>query len=302
MSIAKLKQALPAPIKNILRPIYHFLLSSGRCILRCFLSLVRLLIGKQAFLKLSHVVTEVANINVIVDGISFYVTGPIPLRRAETLLTKEPDTILWLQNYIKENDIFYDVGANVGVFSLYSAIKCKAKVIAFEPMCANFELLNRNIYINKLSESITALNVALNDCSIVAKLNVSSFLPGKAGHGFNNDLLSPTSTIVEPDFKQGVLGLSMDDFIELFSQPFPNHIKIDVDGNEPKILKGMEKTLQDRRLKSIAIELDTENREQDAHVIEVLKAAGFEELEDKAFFNTTSISWTHVRNHFFVRS
>jgi FkbM family methyltransferase len=230
------------------------------------------------------------------------VTGPIPLRRANTLLTKEPDTILWLQTYIKKDDVFYDVGANVGVFSLYSAIKCKAKVIAFEPMCANFELLNRNIYINKLSENITALNVALNDCSIVAKLNVSSFLPGKAGHGFNNDLLSPTSTIVEPDFKQGVLGLSMDDFIDLFSQPFPNHIKIDVDGNEPKILKGMEKTLQDRRLKTIAIELDTENREQDAHVIELLEAAGFEELEDKAYLNTTSVSWTHVRNHFFVRS
>ena len=64
--------------------------------------------------------------------------------RAETFFTKEPDTIEWIESFDK-NDVFLDIGANIGIYSLYAA-KNVSKVWAIEPESLNFAMLNLNIF------------------------------------------------------------------------------------------------------------------------------------------------------------
>ncbi len=89
--------------------------------------------------------------------IKFYTPTPGLIKRAEDLLAKEPDMIRWL-NTISRAAILWDVGANVGVFSLYAARMRRASVMAFEPLAANFHVLSRNIQINGLERSCYRLS------------------------------------------------------------------------------------------------------------------------------------------------
>src|SRR5947208_3031679 len=67
--------------------------------------------------------------------ISFYAAAPRLVSRAKGILSKEPDMIRWIDSF-RENSVFWDIGANVGVFSLYAAAKNRASVLSFEPLAA----------------------------------------------------------------------------------------------------------------------------------------------------------------------
>ena len=82
----------------------------------------------------------------------FYCLGDLALWRARTLFSKEPETIEWIDGF-KDGDVFWDVGANIGVYSLYASIGRRIEVLAFEPSASNYLLLNRNIEYNHLSQS-----------------------------------------------------------------------------------------------------------------------------------------------------
>ena len=84
-----------------------------------------------------------------------------------------------------------------------------------------------------------------------------------------------------PTFRQGVLGYSIDNFVETFDPPFPNHIKIDVDGIEDRIVKGAERTLADPRLKSVSVELVEDHGDQVSEVVSLREFAGLRLLHKK---------------------
>ena len=63
--------------------------------------------------------------------------------RARTFHEKEPETLEWIDSIGKEETL-WDIGANVGLYSMYAAQK-GLKVLAFEPSPANYHLLNSNI-------------------------------------------------------------------------------------------------------------------------------------------------------------
>ena len=71
--------------------------------------------------------------------------------RVETLLTKEPEKIEWIDGF-KENSIAWDIGPNVGTYSLYAKIKKDIEVLSFKPAAPNLYVLNRNIEINRLEK------------------------------------------------------------------------------------------------------------------------------------------------------
>ena len=58
---------------------------------------------------------------------------------------KEKEVRIFIDKYLEKDQIFFDIGANIGVFSLYAAIKKNAKVYAFEPEYSNLSLLKENI-------------------------------------------------------------------------------------------------------------------------------------------------------------
>ena len=91
--------------------------------------------------------------------------GKLPLFRADTLFSKEPETLEWIDNFIeKENLIFWDIGANIGLYSIYNALKNNnSRTISFEPSTSNLRVLSRNISINNLEKNIQIVPIPLTN-------------------------------------------------------------------------------------------------------------------------------------------
>jgi len=170
---------------------------------------------------------------------------------------KEPETIEWIERFFKKNDVFYDVGANVGAYSLVAAkfFKGNIKVYAFEPAFTTFPELCKNILINKCHESIIPLQIGLSDTTTIDVFNYNNLIPGGALHALGEPI-DYKGDIFAPVFKQPMLSYRIDDLVNQFNIPLPNHMKIDIDGNEFKVLKGAEKTLDSPLVKSVLLEVE----------------------------------------------
>ena len=90
--------------------------------------------------------------------ITYSVSNEMTLWRAQTLFEKEPITIKWIRSFEK-NSIFYDVGANVGMYSIFAAIVSKCNVYSFEPESNNFQVLMENILFNELFNKIKMVSI-----------------------------------------------------------------------------------------------------------------------------------------------
>jgi FkbM family methyltransferase len=231
-------------------------------------------------------------------NIRYECVSMITLWRAKTLFTKEPDTIEWLDSFGRD-ELLYDIGANVGMYSLYAASK-GINVIAFEPESQNYAQLNRNIFLNQLQNRVTALNLAIGKNSSIDYLYLSGFTVGGALNNLGSSV-DYNHRPIESKFKQGVMSISLDDLIEKYNIPVPNHIKIDVDGLEAEIISGAEKTLSYKELKSVLVELN-ESIPEDSNVIKILQNNGFV-LKGKyhaPMFDLTE--YKNIYNYIFVRS
>jgi len=156
------------------------------------------------------------------------------LWRATTFREEEPMLLNWIDGFTKE-DCFYDIGANVGSYSLYAAQR-GVPTFAFEAEINNMQLLCDNIVLNRLSATCTPMPVALGDVSGLDVFYLKSFSKGDALHsvGRPSYLLSDTSGVIT----LSILVARLDDLVASFGLPRPTKLKIDVDGNEFKVIKG----------------------------------------------------------------
>ena len=178
--------------------------------------------------------------------------------RIDTFLTKEPETIKWINGF-KMNSNFWDIGANIGLYSIYSAKIRGCKVISFEPSLNNLEILSKNINLNNINDKILIAPIALTKRTGTEYLFCSSKLEGSAHSTFGYEIDQKGSKL-NSILKYKTLGFSADEFIKIFSLPNPEYIKIDVDGIEELILEGSENLL--KKVKEILIEVNTDNMEQ----------------------------------------
>jgi FkbM family methyltransferase len=188
----------------------------------------------------------------------------------------EPETVEWLETYVKPGEILWDIGANIGLYSLYASLG-DAKVFAFEPSALNYAILNEHIYLNKQDKNIHALCVALGSKTQISQLHIGEFTVGHASNALEKAVTQFKD--FNPVFSQGIPAFSMDDFCATFHVPAPDHIKLDVDGIEDQIIVGGVKTLAS--VKSVIIEVEGRNaQEAEANIIRPLLAAGLKEREE----------------------
>jgi len=234
-----------------------------------------------------------------IGKINFFCPGSVPVRRARSLLTKEPITIDWI-NTFKSSDILWDIGANVGVYSLYAAFR-KLSVVSFEPSPSNYYLLNKNIEINKLDDRISALCIAFSDQT---KLDLFYMANTELGGSLSTfaEAVDWQGKCFEATFRQSMLGFSIDDFIKHFNPPFPNYIKIDVDGAENRIIKGAKKTLADNRVKSILIELDPKREKYYEEISGLIENSGMKFYKKEQIRPSKKNKLISLCNHIFIRS
>lgn len=192
--------------------------------------------------------------------------------RVETLFVKEPDTIEWIEEFLPGEN-FLDVGANVGMYTIWAAKSKAVNVYAFEPESQNFAILNKNIFLNQLDKHVVAYCVALTDSVGFSKLYLSNFIAGSSCHNYDEQI-NYQNEPMHASFAQGCVGTSIDQLVSAKVIPIPNHIKIDVDGIEPKVIAGAKKTLSDKQVKSLLIEINT-GLDEHWSIVDFMLEAGF---------------------------
>ena len=188
---------------------------------------------------------------------------------------KEPETVQWIEASIRKGEVFFDVGANIGAYSLIASAHSSGgvKVYAFEPGFATFGQLCRNVVINGYQDSIVPLQVALSSETGLKQFHYRELDSGGASHalGEPRDIVGG---FFDPVLSQPVLSYRMDDLIRDFSLPTPNHIKLDVDGHELEVLKGGSRALADVRLRTVLVEICEELEESAKETLELLAGSG----------------------------
>ena len=194
-------------------------------------------------------------------SIKFYTPSLIASFRAKTIFTKEPKTIDWLNKNGSKYNCLFDIGANLGLYSIYYAKKFDAKVFSFEPSFKNLELLARNIRLNSLQEHITVISNPLTDKFLVSKYFQGDFKAGAAEASFDNikyihehETNNKHINLNKEKIFYNTLGISIDNLLDKNLIDIPQLIKIDVDGNEIEILNGCTNLLKKNKKISILIE------------------------------------------------
>ena len=190
--------------------------------------------------------------------------------RNRTFSIKEPETLEWIDN-IPKHSLFWDIGANVGLYSCYAARKTGCKVIAFEPSVFNLELLARNIWLNQLVNEVTVFPLPLADKVSINTLNMSMTDWGGSMSTFK-ETYTHDGTPLKAVFGYSMVGIDIDSMVRFLRLDQPAYIKIDVDGIEHLILKGAAKTL--KKVKGLLVEVNEDFPEQAKLCEKYLRAAG----------------------------
>lgn len=149
----------------------------------------------------------------------------------------------FLLHFLRKEDLFLDIGANIGCYTVLASGYIGARSIAVEPVPATFDFLHQNITINGIGEHAKILNCGMGSAE-------STLFFTKGHDDVNHVVLNPD--ITSRDLVE-VAVTSVD--ILLKGKVAPALLKIDVEGFEQEVINGANYTLKDTRLKAIIIEL-----------------------------------------------
>ena len=209
------------------------------------------------------------NSNIVLDVNS----GP-EVRYRITSVKREKTTMDWLEKLDKDKTLF-DIGANVGCYSLIAAKEFNIKKIhAFEPFPINYSKCIQNVIKNNLSDKISVYNFAIDSENKIQTLfhtnEYKNLQSGSSGHQIGKPV-DENGIIFESDLEFLVNTYSIDNLQTISKISSPSYIKIDVDGRELEILKGAKETLSSGNVKSIMIEMNLKQKD----IIDLLSQYGF---------------------------
>lgn len=146
----------------------------------------------------------------------------------------------FLLHFMRKEDLFVDIGANIGSYTILASAQVGCRTIAVEPVPTTFGCLKNNISLNNIEDKVTALNIALGSA------------PGKISFTSNLDTMNHVSNNnLENDIVVDVSKLD-----SILNDVFPSLIKLDVEGFESEVINGASQTLLNPTLKAIIIELN----------------------------------------------
>jgi FkbM family methyltransferase len=196
--------------------------------------------------------------------------------RAKTFFTKEPETLRWINQFGGDQKVFFDIGANIGLYSIYYSSLFAGKVFAFEPSVFNLECLTRNLNLNNLQDQVVVMTNPLSHRSGVEEFQLQSTEQGGALSGFGVSY-GQDGRSLQSVFSYLSYGFSLDAMFESgIISDVPSMIKLDVDGIENLILRGAQKVISDDRCETILVEVNSDFKKLSNEVVEILEKCGFE--------------------------
>lgn len=223
-----------------------------------------------AYLKLRLLGDRPASFRVRNASITLGISSVLELWRGTTYETKEPETLDWIDTFAS-TDVFFDVGANIGLYSLYAAATRKCRVFSFEPEGKNFSRLVQNQFLNDLG-AMRAFCLAVGKSTRIDELFITGTTAGDSQHniGGENRLYARAHSGI-----QGSIVVALDALCYSHGLPVPQHLKIDVDGLEEEIIEGAPRLLRDPALRTVMVEI-SDHRDKASPIYEAMSAAGFE--------------------------
>jgi len=202
----------------------------------------------------------------------------------------EVEDMAFLLHTLHEEDLFLDIGANVGSYTILASCVVGAHTIAIEPIVNTFKNLTRNIKINNIEEKVMSLNIGVsNEVGILT---------------FTSELDTKNKVIEIADTLKSCVQVSVDTVDNILSGRTANVIKIDVEGWEANVLKGMAISLKDPSLLAIIVEtidLSGDSTREITHSISgILEGNGFKPYHYDPF-NRKLISGGANPNTIFIR-
>ena len=204
------------------------------------------------FIKFSRLGNPVS-LKISVRKYNYKVLCPIKKEEVINMTIREDDIIEHFTP--KQGDIVVDIGANIGRYTIIGSkrVGTKGKVFAIEANPSNFEMLNRNIKLNQLTNIIS-----LNNAVYSKETKVKLYLPGEElGHTIYNTVMLDRAKN-EDKFVE-VSANTLDYLLQLkgIKNEEVNWIKIDVEGAEFEVLKGSSNVLS--KSKDIALLIEVHN-------------------------------------------
>lgn len=180
----------------------------------------------------------------------------------------ERDFLQELVDDLRRDDVFYDIGANIGNYTCFAAnVITDGQLVAFEPYPPNVEQLERNLSHNAAVADIRIFELALSDSSGTMEFTA----PDDKGPGLGTATVHPEGNSMTVESVPG------DDLVERENIPVPNVVKIDVEGAEPIVVRGLERTLAHDECRSLYCELHLPS--EGRHSFEDFGATGAEMME-----------------------
>jgi len=222
LSAKGFKSKIKLSIWFVLDSLPRFIVQRSRCIIQKILTDIKESLTKNVIIKVNYGVFQ------CIDSASVLVVSPLYERSVVELLTNK------LHNNI--NDVFIDVGAHIGKYTILAAkIAQEGLIIALEPHPANYKLLLKNIRLNELQNVIT-LNVAAwnKDCIMKLFVGKNSETHSLARKAHEN--------VTEKYFY--VKAFKLDNVVKKLGLRRIDWVKIDVEGGEIEVLEGMSDILR----------------------------------------------------------
>ena len=185
----------------------------------------------------------------------------------------EFEDMAFVLHFLRPDDLFIDVGANIGSYTVLATAGAKAQCIAFEPGAAAFAWLERNVQLNDI-----AARVELHRCAVGAR--AGSVALTRDGDTVNHVVIDPAADTAPTET---VFMTTLD---ETLAGRVPILLKIDVEGFESEVLNGATQTLAVPALHGVLLELNGSGRRYghaDADLRRRLEALGFEEYAYRPF-------------------
>jgi len=199
-------------------------------------------------------------------GLRFDPHGSMP---GYALGTSEPEEQETLVRYLRSGHVFYDIGANVGFFAILAArlVGTTGKVYAFEPFPQSTEAIRKNAALNGFEQIVEVWQGAVSDRSGVGRLSIQ----GECNTFRLADNAEPNRSITVPLYVIDEL------VVEGKIRP-PDLVKIDVEGHEVQVLRGMREAV--RRYRPVILcEVHWIKKEIETLLAEVFRPLGYRAMQ-----------------------
>jgi FkbM family methyltransferase len=155
----------------------------------------------------------------------------------------EFEDMSFVLHFLQKDDLFIDVGANIGSYTVLASAAIGATSIAIEPLPSTFKHLMQNLYLNNLNQLVTAWNLGVGSQPGVLQFTAD---------------LDTVNHVVSDREKSSIntISIKMDTLDNVVAEPSPNLLKIDVEGFETPVIAGADHVLSQDSLEAVIMELN----------------------------------------------